>query len=57
VFFEQKQPGAGDDPFSLIITYPDSFTPKSVAPRAVVGRTSLTFTSNHDSNRLFAVGF
>lgn len=57
VFFEQKQPGAGNDPFTLIITYPDSFTPKAVAPRAEVGRNSLTFTGKHDTNRLFGVGF
>ncbi len=57
VFFEQKQPGAGEDSFTLILTYPDVYTPKSVAPRAEVGRSSLTFTSKHDSNRLFAVGF
>ncbi len=57
VFFEQKQPGAGNDPFTLMITYPDNYTPKSLAPRAEVGKNTLTFTSSHDSNRLFAVGF
>lgn len=57
VFLERKQAGAGDDPFSLILTYPEAFTPKSVAPRADVGKSSLSFTSKHDRNQLFAVGF
>src|SRR6185369_12439496 len=56
VFFEQKQAGTEDDPFTLLVTYPDTYAPKSVAPRADVGRSSLTFTGKHDMNRLFGIG-
>lgn len=57
VFFEQKQLGTKSDPFTLIVTYPEQYAPRSVAPRADVGRASLSFTSSHDGNHLFGIGF
>lgn len=58
VFFEQKQPTtASHEPFNLVLTYPDEYVPKRVAPRADVGKNSLTFTSTREKNMLFAVGF
>jgi hypothetical protein len=57
VIFEQKQPGTQSDPYTLKIEYPDSYTPKTIAPRANVDRNTLIFEGKRDQNRLYAVSF
>lgn len=57
VFFEKKQAGKGDDPFTLVVTYPETYTPKTIAPRADLTRSSLLFTTTRKQNTLFGVGF
>lgn len=57
VFFEQKQPGVRNTHYNLTITYPEGMVSKTVAPKPVVGRQSLTFSSQSEKNTLYGVGF
>jgi hypothetical protein len=57
VFFEQKQPGTGDDPYSLTLQYPDSFHPTIIAPQAEVNGQTTTFSSTRDKNLFMGVKF
>lgn len=57
VFFEQKQPGSESDPYQLRVEYPQSYTPKTIAPQANYERNAVIFQGRRDQNRLYAVGF
>lgn len=57
VFFEQKQSGTDSDPFTLIVQYPGDVVVKRIAPTASVSNSSLTFLTNLDQTKAFAIGF
>lgn len=57
VFFEQKQPGTGDDPYTLSVQYPPDFHPAVIAPQAEVKENSVTFTNVRDKNLFMGLKF
>lgn len=56
-FFAQKQLGQTGDPFSLEVTYSKDFLPSIVAPKGLVERSGLSFTTTLTTSKLFAIGF
>lgn len=56
-FFVQKQPGKQSEPFSLHIIGTKDYIPKIIAPTAAIQRSTITFTTTLDTNKLFAIGY
>ncbi len=57
VFFAQKQPGKASDPFSLEISYSKEFFPSEIAPKGIVSRAGISFTTSLTTSKIFAIGF
>jgi len=53
----QKQPGIADDPIKLIINHPPFLQPTKLSQEAVMKEGSLTFDSDLEKDRIFAVAF
>lgn len=56
-FFSQKQPGKNADPFTLEFSFSKDYNPTSIAPKGIVNRSGVSFTTTLDTSKIFAVGF
>jgi len=57
VFYEHKQVGMPTLPFTLTTSYQGSYSPKMIAPAALIEAKKVTFTALLNKHRIFALGF
>ncbi len=55
VFFDQKQPGTGKDPYVINISYPPEKNPKLIAPQADVKNGVVSFSGFRDSHSFVGI--
>ncbi len=57
VFFEQKQPGTGSDPYTLAVQFNSNLHPAVIAPQAEVEGQMVSFTNAKDKNLFMGLKF
>ena len=57
VFFNQKQPGTGEAPLKVSLSYPPELQPERIAPQAELSDTTIDFSDTEEKSRMYGAKF